>query len=220
MDEIIVQIARALACVARLRILSSLASVHETPPTALSAGLNMPMDGVCDHLRRLSSAGLIRRRRSGVWCYCVAQSPYSDRTVSGRIAAWLFDMLKRPANVLKDCGVGQAGGLSAAEQEAQLHRVLFEAATAFTNVRRLQILRRLVRGDVVNVETLTRELSMSESAVSRHTAKLIRRGYVQVAVTGRLLAYRLASAFRTPVHARLFEIVRGAWKRSSTSGGA
>ena len=93
-----------------------------------------------------------------------------------------------------------------------MHDIVFEAATAFTDVRRLQILRRLTRGDVVTVDILMAELSMSDAAVSRHTTKLIRRGYVAADAAGRAFAYRLASQCKTAIHARFFEIVGQTWR--------
>ena len=68
----------------------------------------------------------------------------------------------------KNCRVEQLCNSSDPAGERELHRVIFDAATAFTNVRRLQILRRLAGGDVVDLRTLGRELSMSGSAASRH----------------------------------------------------
>ena len=54
---------------------------------------------------------------------------------------------------------------------------------------------------------------MSPSALGRHASKLRRRGYVHVCRDGHYLGYRLASKFRSPVHAALFEIVRETWSK-------
>jgi len=173
----------------------------------------MRVDVVCIHLRRLASAGLIQRRRSGVWCYCAARSPYSDQALSGKIMSWLRGALRNPARIIKHSAVVQLRNVSQSELETQLHDFIFEAATAFANVRRLQILRRLAGGDVVTAENLARELSMSAPAVSRHTTKLVRRGYVEACRAGRSLTYRLARKFKTPVHAKFLEIVRVEWDK-------
>jgi len=213
MDEIIVRIARAMACVARLRILSRLARVGEMSPTELARQLRMSPDLVCAHLRRLSAAGLILRRRSGAWHYCKAESPYSREALSGKLTSWLCELLRKPRRAARSCGVPQRRSSSDAASERHLHGILFDAATAFTSVRRLQILGRLAGGDVVDLRTLARELSMSESAVSRHTAKLRRRGYLVASAAGRELAFTVASQFRTPAHAGLFEIICSAWEK-------
>ena len=213
MDEIIAQVARAIACFARLRILSRLAKTAEMAPTRLATDLAMPPPVISAHLRRLSSTGLIQRRRSGSWCYCVPKSPYSNRALSGMVASWLFGILRKPAEAIRDCRLSQVCNLAEGALEATLHTLIFEAATAFTNVRRLQILRQLSKNEVVTSEVLSQELSMSESAVSRHTAKLIRRGYVTLAQTKRPLGYRLAGEFKSPIHARLSKIVRSQWER-------
>ena len=216
MDEIIVRVIRTVACLARLRILSHLSRADEMAPTGLARELGMSPDLVCTHLRRLASAGLIQRRRSGVWHHCTARSPYSEQAFSGRLMSWLCEVLRTPAATLKHCEVEQLRNVRPADLMAKLHNVIFEAATAFTNVRRVQILRRLASGDVLDAQTLSSELSMSESAVSRHTTKLMRRGYVDAAPAGRRLAYRLARKFKTPVHARLLEMVRAGWESQRT----
>jgi DNA-binding transcriptional ArsR family regulator len=214
MDEIIAQITRGIACSARLRILSLLAHGKEVAPTRLASNLPMPIPSVSAHLRRLSSAGLIQRRRSGRWCFCVPKSPYSEKALSGRAATWLFALLSNPLKAMRDCTLSPVCNSSQDSPEARLHKVLFEAATAFTNIRRLQMLRRLSRKrEVVTAQALSRELRMSESAVSRHTTKLIRRGYVDLAQGRWPLGYRLARKFKSPIHAGLFEIVRSQWGR-------
>ena len=213
MHDTIVRIARTIACPARLRILSCLVRSHETTPTSLARELRIPLTMVCTHLRRLSSAGLIQRRRSGLQCYCIAQSPYGKKTLSGSITSWLCEILRDPAKTMKNSVVGQLRNSRKADAESQLHALVFEAATAFTNHRRLQMLRRLARGDVPSARTLIKQLHMSEAALSRHASKLRRRGYVNVSRDCRSLRYRLASKFKTPVHATLFEIVREHWSK-------
>jgi DNA-binding MarR family transcriptional regulator len=60
---------------------------------------------------------------------------------------------------------------------------------------------------------------MSPQALSRHMAKLIRRGYVQTRRAGRDVVYDLSPAAKTAIHKRMFEIVRATWqkKQSRTS---
>ena len=213
MDEIIVRVARTVACLPRLRILSYLARCHETTPTDLAKELDIPLDMVCTHLSRLSTAGLVERRRSAAWCYCSAGSPYSHTTLSGKLAAWLYAILRDPVSGINDFGPGQVRNCSSAEIETRLHELIFEAITAFTDLRRLQILRRLARKGPAAAQDLTRELSMSQPAVSRHTAKLIRRGYVKASRVGRLIVYSLPATFKTPAHAKLFRIIRAQWEK-------
>lgn len=214
MDDILVRIARTVACLPRLRMLSVLVRLRETTPTALAEELGIPLDMISTHLARLSAAGLIQRRRSGLYSYCVGRSPYSRDALSGRIMSWLCDTLRTPAEARTNCIPGQVCNAGEGEPESQVHEAVFEAATAFTHHRRLQILRRLSHGDVAAVQTLTRELHMSEAALSRHTAKLVRRGYVEATRSGRCLGYRLATKFKTPVHARLLKIVLREWQKA------
>ena len=202
MDEIIVRVLRAVACQTRLRILSFLVRTDESAPTDVARGLGLPLSLVCAHLRRLSAAALVQRRRSGAWCYCRAQSPYRGEAFSARITSWLRRALTGQA---VDC------------VEAELHKTIFEAATAFANVRRLQILRRLAGGDIVEGRTLTKELRMSGPAVTRHMGKLVRRGYVTLSRAGRCLAYRLAAKGKTRIHSELLRIVRASWEKGLRS---
>jgi len=211
MEEIIVRVCRTIACYARLRILSFLAGQQEAAPSVLAAKLRMPLDQVCVHLRRLTSAGLIQRRRSGAWCYCVAKSPYGERTLSGEVGAWLFKILREPSRVIENCTVGQLRNFQGSDDEGRLHRILFDAATAFTNVRRIHLLQQLCSAKAVTAETLTAELRMSASAVSRHMAKLVRRGYAVIEPTTWPWAYRLAGESKTPIHAGLLQLVRAQW---------
>ena len=213
MNEIVVRVARAVACHTRLRVLASLVQSGEAMPTELADRLSIRMDVLSVHLGRLSTAGLISRRRSGARHYCTAQSPYSRSTLSGRVASCLQRVLSDPAATVQNYGVAQLRNPSSKDAEACLRELIFEAATAFTNVRRLQMLQRLKNGDTVAPEELSRELSMSGAAVSRHSAKLIRRGYVETIREGRTVRYRLAGKFRTPLHAKLLEIVSSEWKR-------
>lgn len=221
MDDIIVRVARAVACPTRLRILSRLVQNGETMPTGLAEHLGMPNNTVSAHLRRLSSAGLILRRRSGLRCYCAAQSPYSDNALSGKITSCLRKILTQPAktmNGIKNCAVLKlcnfdGDGRHRHNTKNRLHEIIFDAATAFTNHRRLQILRRLTQG-VAAAEGFTEQLRMSDRALRRHSAKLIRRGYVAVCRVDGGLGYRLAPKAKTPVHSKLFKIIRAEWHKT------
>ena len=145
MDEIVVRIARAIACVARLRILSHLVRDGETAPTAMAKELRMPLNVMSTHLKLLSAVGLVCRRRSGVWHHCKAESPYSETAVSGAVMSWLREVLRAPGRTLKHCRLREVCNDSPAQIERAVHEVVFDAATAFTNVRRIQILRRLAQ---------------------------------------------------------------------------
>ena len=234
------RLARTLASFQRLRILSRPAVAGEKSPTRLGRELQMPLNSLSGHLAKLAAAGLMKRRHSGRWSYCVADSPYSPSTPSGRTAAWLSKVLSTPKRALRDCGDEEFHRLSAEEVQTRVQKLVFEAATAFTDLRRVQILRHLATGGEVTVEALGQELSMSESAISRHTNKLMRRDYLSTArpldlrtpratvagscaganrrnpslrSAGQSALYRLAPKFKTPIYAGLFEIVRSTWSQ-------
>jgi DNA-binding transcriptional ArsR family regulator len=211
MDEIVAQIARTIACRVRLRMLAQLTTAGELAPTALARALHLPIDAVSAHLRRLSAAGLIQRRRSGTWSYCVASSPAAAGTLPARIAAWLYQALKSPKRAPATGAGARNHTPDLTELQQRQHTVIFEAATAFTHVRRLQLIRRLDGQVTVTAAALTEQLHMSPAALSRHMAKLIRRGYVEVAPMHAVLAYRLTRRCRTPLHEKLFQCVRTEW---------
>ena len=214
MDEIIVRATRAMASYPRLRMLSLLTEGEQTP-TRLAKALRLPLCAVSQHLRVLVAANLITRRKSGGWCHYRAESPYDATTFSGKLAVWLYGLLKpQPACEGNHPGLAQVRDDSAA-QAAALHRIIFEAATAFTDLRRLQLLRYLGRHQSADAQDLEESLSMSPQALSRHMCKLARRGYVQTQPMGRAVMYRPKRDAKTPIHRRLFEIVRATWEQRS-----
>jgi DNA-binding MarR family transcriptional regulator len=210
MDELIVRVLRTVACFTRLRILSRL-SAKDTAPTTLARDLGLSVDLVCSHLARLSSVGLVRRRRSGLHCYCSAGSPYSDSALSGQIAGWVHEALRGAAPGAPAPGRSARRRAKTADTSPDASDLLFDAATAFTNVRRLQIMRRLAKGEPADAPTLARELRMSAAAVGRHLSKLIRRGFVRSSSHKGRMLYQLVPNPRTPLHARLLAIVSAYW---------
>jgi len=211
MDELIVRVMRTVASASRLRILSRLMTANEMAPSKLARELKMARALLSVHLARLAFAGLVKRRRSGVWCYCCAQSPYGEGTLSGEVMAWLLGAL---ASAQRSTSDAAARGIRRSLRTSALpamHRHAFDAATAFTHPRRLQILRSLAAGKPLTVSTLTRDLKMSAAALGRHLAKLIRRGYVRSLPPLRGGAYELVSEGKTRLHGSLLAIVRTHW---------
>jgi len=216
MDEIIIRLARAIASRPRLRILSHLAQHDELAPTALATELGIPLNAVSTCLRILSAVGLIRGRRSGARCYYAFTSPYREQALSGRMSRWMNHFLRK-APQKKNRGLLEVRDSTAAGATASLHATFFEAATAFTDLRRLQILRYLETHAAATVEDLVNRLSMSPDAVSRHTVKLRRRGFLTVKKKeqGRL-AFSLAREYKTPVHQVMHKIVAATWSKKQS----
>ena len=216
MDETIVRAARTLASLPRLCILSHLARNEEHNPTALARQLKMRLNVVCTHLRVLSTAGLIQRRKSGTWCFYRAESPYSMQAFSGKLTDWIRHLLTSRLGGGENRGPREVRDSRLGREDTELHALLFECATAFTDLRRIQMLRYLSRRGTATVSALMTELSMSRDAVSRHTQKLVRRGYLtSQRGTGRCLTYQLAPSFRTPVHAQMLAIVCSTWEEQN-----
>ena len=210
MFDLVVRIARTIASRLRLRILTELVRHGEVTPTSLAGTLGMPLNTLSAHLKALTVAGLISSRKSGAQCYYAAESPYNERTLSGSLAKWLRQILRGAGTPEDSRGLPEVRDYG--PDVDTVHKTLFEAATAFTDARRLQLLRYLESHGEATVESLIDTLEMSEDAVSRHTTKLRRRGYVESRRReDRTIVYRLSSAPKTPLHGRLFEIVRRNW---------
>ena len=214
MDEIIVRATRAVASYPRLRMLAILTHGEQTP-TQMAQTLHLPLCAISLHLRVLVTANLACHRKSGARCYYRAESPSDTTTFSGKLAAWLSVLWKTPsAHGDKHLGLLKVRDVCAKPEEA-LHQVVFEAATAFTDLRRLQSLRYLGRPNRADTQDLEKSLSMSLPAVRRHVSKLTRRGYIQSQRDGHGVVYRPVREFKTAHHRRLFEIVWAAWEQSS-----
>ncbi|HUT32193.1 MAG TPA: helix-turn-helix transcriptional regulator [Planctomycetota bacterium] len=217
MDELIVRVLRTVACVPRLRILSRLGGGEELTLSRLAGALHLRRDLVCTHLARLSAVGLVRRRRSGRRCFCIAGSPYGPGTVSGQVASWLGDALRSQGALPHQAHPPERRGKHATDGLQPIYGTLMDAATAFTHPRRIQILRRLASPRPAFTREFTRELRMSAPALNRHLAKLIRRGYVSAEGARGHLSYRLAPTAKTPQHAQLLEIVQEHWGEQAPS---
>jgi DNA-binding transcriptional ArsR family regulator len=91
----------------------------------------------------------------------------------------------------------------------EIHAVVFEAATTFADLRRLQILEYLVAHQRASGEELGATLKMSEYAVCRQTAKLRRRGMITGRREGkRELMFQLTARPKSAVHGGMLAIVR------------
>jgi DNA-binding MarR family transcriptional regulator len=205
MDDILVHVCRTIACYPRLKILALLANKPEISPTELARELKMPLPKISDHLRRLSAAGLIQRRPSGVRCYCVAKSPYGETALSGKLSRWLFRVLREHSSDKSSSSAKRNGTSRPAESTPEL---IFNAATAFTHLRRVQILRHLQARGEGDSETMTTKLKMSLPALSRHCAKLARRGVLVSEETADGWKCRLGDRPKTPIHQEMFEMIR------------
>ncbi len=207
MDELLVRLMRTVACFTRLRILARLAAGGEVAPTALAGELGMSLALACSHLARFSSVGLVKRRRSGCYCYCMGRSPCHDGTLSAQIGAWVYGSLRGAEPRAPAAGRsarrrhrGNEGSVAAAD-------LVFDAATALAHPRRVRLVRYLAKAGAADALTLARELRMSGRAAERHLDKLVRRGWIRDSHCEGLEVYRLAPGARSPVHARLLAIV-------------
>jgi len=210
MFEIIVRVCRAIANRQRLRILRVLARQGESVPTVLGKRLSLPKNVLSHHLRLLASNGLICSRKSGAHCYYEFRSSYAEGTLSGAMSGWLKALLGDPTAGTTNCGVRELRNSSPGDDAQTVQEAIFQAATGFTDLRRLQIVSFLETHGEATVEELMGALKMSRFAASRHTAKLRRRSYLTARRCGGLLVFELSAKAKSVIHARMLEIVRKA----------
>ena len=219
MLEVITASCRALACEARLVVLYHLSVVPELQASKLAGRAHTPADHVSQHLRRLVAADLLRCRRSGRYVYYRLHIPSSrpSRLALGRLVRHAFADTEWATQRWDEQGIIHLSPRAASVLPKEVLRaadVVFDAATAFSHPRRLQILRVLADGKSHPIGTLGRSLHMSPLACSRHLDKLRRRGYITEPTPG-LLA--LSSTHRSACHQALLRDVRRHWGTPSHS---
>lgn len=209
MLERIANICRALASDSRLLVLHQVHGEGELPASKVAERVQIPRHLASMHFKQLAAAGLVSPRRSG---------PYVIYRLTPRqVPAPRFDLMPLLRRAFGDpawCSRGwdateilHLSPVVTDTVDAEVTRaldVVFDAVTAFSNVRRLQILRLLQRRGVCNAAEIKAELSMSSSAASRHLDKLTRRGYVCGRGRG---AWEVSPGDKTPFHGKLGEVV-------------
>ena len=209
MLETITTLCRTLASEPRLRILYVLTREQELHASEIATRARLSASGVSCHVRRLVSTGLLARRRSGARVFCQVPGRGHDG-----IGAQTADLVCRAC---RDVGWGTSGwdegtlihlSPSMSEQTglpvARALDVLFDAATSFGNVRRLQLVRLLAQQGPCLEGQIVAQLKMSSIACRRHIDKLSRRGVVHRQGGD---GWRLSKSQRTPVHAALAKLV-------------
>jgi DNA-binding transcriptional ArsR family regulator len=205
MIETVTRVCRAMASPPRLRILYHLALEPELPATEAVRRAALVQPRGSSHLRVLETTGLIRHRRSGARVYYALPEGEPEHTG--------FPPLELLRRAFDDPGWATQRWPEATflhlspdavrrvpEEIGRLFDIVFDAATAFASVRRLQILRLLTqRGACRNAE-ITSELKISPPARVRHLDKLERRGYVRERRPG---TWALRRRAKTPFHAGL-----------------
>ena len=218
MLEKLANVCRALASESKLLIVHILSRKTELPATDIARETDMTKPMVSNHLKQLVALGLASPRRSGAHVfYSLGVHQPSQQT---------FDPLPLVRLALNDAKWASKGWETtelvhlSSETATQLSPVtahvldiVFDAATAFGNVRRLQILRLLGSSGARTATEIRQELSMSASAVDRHLEKLWRRGYVRQEGG----VWRLRKDAKTPFHAKLWALVRSALETTSRS---
>lgn len=125
--------------------------------SAVARRVNVPPAVATQYLRALNARGLLQARRAGKWEY---YRPSPDKSIPG--AASLLKALEETFAT-----------------EEQPIEVIFRHVTAFTHPRRLVIIRALQPRGLTKAALRIRT-GISQSALTRHLAKLLDRGFVIV----------------------------------------
>jgi len=209
MLETIAGVCRAVASDAKLLVLYYLVCHEELAGSELASRTRLTADGVSHHAQRLVGVGLVERRRSGARVF-YRLAPCERPTFAARVvrlvrhacrdARWATARWDEEEIVhLQSMTVDQLGRAVATALD-----VVFDAATAFCSVRRLQLLRLLVAEGPCSEERISGALKMSLQACERHTDKLSRRGVIsRQAPEGWVLSH----THRAPFHEALTSVV-------------
>ena len=200
--EFIVQLFRALANRERIRILRLVSVLGEMNVSAIAQATRLELSLVSAHLRILSAAGLVWRRRSG---RTVGYRP-AERAGNPVTTAALRSIQSAFRSV-HDRKPEVVANADATDSPTESDVALFACFTAFTHPRRLQIIRRVAQKDAASLTELATGLSMCPRSCLSHLAKLERRGFIRRRVTGHRTAYALCKGEGTMQRA-LLEAVR------------
>jgi DNA-binding transcriptional ArsR family regulator len=211
--EAIAATCRCLACDVRLRIIHSLCHEEELAATTLAQRVGVSVELGAHHLRRLMSCSLIQPRRSGrhVYYTLLPTAAPPDRFAPVGLLRRAFRDLRWTTEGWDAKELVHLAPPRAPLPGDDLLRamdVVFDAATAFAQVRRLQLVRFLTQQPKPTLESLTQPLSMSPQACWRHLDKLFRRGYVRREGRG---AWALSPRGRTRFHHALLAEVERSW---------
>jgi len=210
MLEAIVASCRAIASEPNLLILYHLSQEPELSAGVIAQRAAMLPSVASTHLGCLASRDLIRCRRSGARAYYrIASSAEGAQWPTP--APLMCRAFGDPDWATRGWDEGDTVHVqrladAVAEGILVVCDVIFDAATAFANVRRLQIIRYVAKHGPCTNETLRNQLRMSSRACWRHIDKLARRGYVAAAAGG----WQLVRRGRTPLHRELLaSVMRG-----------
>ena len=210
MLESIVATCRAIASEPKLVMLYHLSTEDELPVTKLARRSRLGLSVASGHLRHLAAAGLVARRRAGRFVYCRLGAG-GQRRGEFAPAGLLRRALGDPPWATTGWGSRQAVHLSARAGKAvpaEIARVLevvFDAASALGNRRRLALLGCLLRRRQGATDAMAVELGMSCLACLRHLDKLRRRGYARERGAEVWVA---AKRHKTPFHHALLALAR------------
>ena len=204
MLETVATCCRGLACEARLVLLYHLAAVRELRASELAERACVPRDHASQHFRRLVAADLLHPRRSGrsIAPGVLVRKAFLEPqwATQGWERVKTVHLSPRAARVLP-------------EPALRVADVVFDAATAFAHVRRLQILRFLDQCGARHAIALGESLHMSPQACWRHLDKLRRRGYVSGHLRG---LCTLSMKHSSPFHSALLCHAREDWGQDLT----
>ena len=203
--ETIAASCRALACDARLLILYHLALEDELQTSELARRVRTSQDATSHHLRPMAALGFLFQRRSGARVFYRLNGSNEIRAgfvLGGVVRRALLEPRWATGGWSADRVLHVAPETAAKVTRSVLRAldVIFDAATAFTHIRRLQLFRWMGQQGLGTIPAMSTALSMSPLACCRHLDKLRRRGYVAEESP---CAWGPATQPKTPFHGEL-----------------
>lgn len=209
MLEALAAMCRTLACDTKLLILYHLAREGELPAAEIARRAFITPQLASIHLRQLMAMHLLARRRSAARVYYRLAADDAASGLPGILNSLrrALDHATRPDLGGHEPPIRHLAPATARKVQANVARALdaiFDASSAFANVRRLQILGLLRRKGRCDLSTVVGELRMSPPACLRHMDKLRRRGYVRHEGSG---AWSLLMKGHSTFHSELLGLI-------------
>lgn len=184
--EAMVHLFRILANFRRLQVLRVLTVLGEMRVRDIARACALSQPRLSAHLRHLTAAGLLWRRRSGPRVfYRIAEAP------SNPLTAALLDALRACFARVKARDSRQVAQAAQSRSKTDSDAALFACFTAFTHPRRLQIIRLIERRGACSPGDIVSLLHMSPRACMLHLDKLRRRDVLRRRRDGRRARYVL-----------------------------
>ncbi len=204
--DFLIKLFRSLSHTMRLRIIQFVISHPEATLSEIADALGMSKSEASRHVSLLASVGAIESRPSGRFLLVNAADPRSSehsvlRKVRRLLTKYLDEGSLREASDALRLGAGKQNW------NALLAAMCFEF-TAYTNLRRLLLLRLLSEQGPMDSAAVMQKIGLSQAAMRRHVDKLLRRGILSETTPGRRSQYSIVNRPEAPFRRELLAVMR------------